>query len=98
MRWSDSLRDNRRAETEPMTDSPRRVKFANVSQERERLPSWLPAARRRNARKEDTPSLAPPRVPSEFVDAIRQELSPERVSLHPRPSERPRNPLPSVLP
>jgi hypothetical protein len=88
MRWFEAQRQT--AETDAMTDSPRRVKFANVSQERERLPSWMPTARRRNAKKEDSPSLAPPRVPSEFVDAIRQELEPERASRPPRASERPK--------
>jgi hypothetical protein len=73
-------------ETEVMTNGPRRAKFANVSQERERLPSWMPVARRRSNKTEETPSLAPPRVPSEFVDAIRQELEPERASRAPRAS------------
>jgi Flagellar assembly protein FliH len=90
MRWFETLRDTPRTEAEPMTESPRRVKFTNVSRERERLPSWLPSARRRTAKKEDSPLLAPPRVPSEFVDAIRQELEPERASRPPRVSERPR--------
>jgi hypothetical protein len=88
MRWFEAPRQT--AEAEAMTDSPRRVKFTNVSQDVERLPSWMPTARRRSAKREDTPSLAPPRVPSEFVDAIRQELEPERASRPPRPSERPR--------
>jgi hypothetical protein len=88
MRWFETPRQT--AETEAMTESPRRVKFTNVSQERERLPSWMPSARRRGPKKEDSPSLAPPRVPSEFVDAIRQELEPERAARPARASERPR--------
>jgi Flagellar assembly protein FliH len=90
MRWFETPGDNPKGKGEHLADAPRRVKFTNVSQERERLPSWMPAARRRVAKKEETPSLAPPRVPSEFVDAIRQELDPDRASRPPRASERAR--------
>jgi flagellar biosynthesis/type III secretory pathway protein FliH len=48
----------------------------------------MPAARGRAAiRKEELPSLRPPPLPSEFVDAIRQELEPP--SRPPRVSEMP---------
>jgi len=90
MRWFESSREQRGGEPEAVTEGPRRAKFANVSQDRERLPSWLPAARRARAKKDDAPSLAPPRIPSEFVDAIRQELEPELGARHPRASEWPR--------
>ncbi len=86
MRWFETPRDK----AEPMAEAPRRVQFANVSRDRERLPSWMPAARHQSSKREDVPSLAAPRVPSEFVDAIRQELDPERVSRPSRASERPR--------
>jgi hypothetical protein len=73
-------------EAEPMPDAPRRAKFAQVPQTARRQPSWLPAAQKS---KRDQPSLKPPRLPSEFVDAVRQELGEmppqERRSL--RPSE-----------
>ncbi len=76
-----------------MADAPRKVTFARVSNPRVRAPSWMPAARPRGAsRKEEqiTPqSLKPPPLPSEFVDAIRQELEPERASRPVRASEMP---------
>ena len=72
-----------------MADGPRKVKFATVSNPRVRAPSWLPAARGRAVKKEELPSLRPPPLPSEFVDAIRQELEPERPARAPRASELP---------
>jgi hypothetical protein len=86
MRWFETPRDK----VEPMAEGPRRVQFATVSRDRERLPSWMPVARHKSSKREDVPSLAAPRVPSEFVDAIRQELDPERASRPRRASERPR--------
>jgi hypothetical protein len=86
-------------EAEPMNEGPRRAKFANVSKPRTRAPSWLPQARGKPAAREDSPSLSPPRVPSEFVDAIRRELEPERASRAPRASEiPPAARAPSLLP
>lgn len=79
-----------------MADAPRKVTFARVTNPRVRAPSWLPTARGRGGRKEEPlPSLKPPRLPSEFVDAIRQELEPERSSRPPRASEMPPR-MPSV--
>lgn len=60
-------------EAEPMPEAPRRAKFAQVSQGTRRQPSWLPSAQKPAARRE-SPSLKPPRLPAEFVDAVRQEL------------------------
>jgi hypothetical protein len=75
-------------EAEPMAEAPRRAKFAQVPNPARRNPSWLPAAQKAGARR-DSPSLKPPRLPAEFVDAVRQELGEmpvqERRSL--RPSE-----------
>jgi flagellar assembly protein FliH len=72
-----------------MADAPRKVTFARVTSPRVRAPSWMPSARSRSgARKEEPmPSLKPPRLPSEFVDAIRQELEPPARA--PRASEMP---------
>lgn len=89
MRWFETPRAAG-TEGEPMAEAPRRVKFQSVTNPRVRAPSWLPAARGRALpKKEELPSLRPPRLPSEFVDAIRQELAPERASRPPRGSEMP---------
>lgn len=75
----------------PMPEAPRRAKFAQVSQGTRRHPSWLPSAQKAAApaARRETPSMKPPRLPAEFVDAVRQELGEmpqqERRSL--RPSE-----------
>jgi hypothetical protein len=75
-------------EAEPMAEAPRRAKFAQVSSGTRRNPSWLPSSQKAGGRR-DSPSLKPPRLPAEFVDAVRQELGEmpvqERRSL--RPSE-----------
>lgn len=75
-------------EAEPMPEAPRRAKFAQVSQGARRHPSWLPSAHKQAARRE-TPSLKPPRLPAEFVDAVRQELGdmPQQERRPLRPSE-----------
>ncbi len=73
-------------EAEPMPEAPRRAKFAQVSGGARRQPSWLPSSQKNAGRRE--PSLKPPPLPSEFVDAVRQELGempPQQRSL--RPSE-----------
>ncbi len=71
-----------------MPEAPRRAKFVQVPATARRQPSWLPASQKALARRE-SPSLKPPRLPAEFVDAVRQELGempvPERRSY--RPSE-----------
>ncbi len=100
MRWFEAPR----GEGEQMADAPRKVNFARVSNPRVRAPSWMPSARGRSASKkeEPLPSLKPPPLPSEFVDAIRQELEPERASRPPRASEMPARmpslPAPAALP
>jgi hypothetical protein len=75
-------------EADPMPEAPRRAKFAQVPATARRQPSWLPSAQRASSKRE-SPSLKPPRLPAEFVDAVRQELGempqPERRSM--RPSE-----------
>lgn len=69
-----------------MPEAPRRAKFAQVSTGTRRHPSWLPSAQKPPPRRE-SPSLKPPRLPAEFVDAVRQELgempAQERRSLRP---------------
>ncbi len=75
-------------EADSMPEAPRRVKFAQVPAAARKQPSWLPASQQKLPRRE-SPSLKPPRLPSEFVDAVRQELGdmpvPERRSLRPSP-------------
>lgn len=75
-------------EADSMPEAPRRAKFAQVPANARRQPSWLPSSQRASAKRE-SPSMKPPRLPSEFVDAVRQELGEmpqqERRSL--RPSE-----------
>lgn len=103
MRWFETPHGPS-SEGEQMADAPRKVNFARVSNPRVRAPSWMPAARgRAPAKKEEPlPSLKPPPLPSEFVDAIRQELEPERASRPPRASEMPQRmpsmPAPAQLP
>ncbi|HYP88576.1 MAG TPA: FliH/SctL family protein [Polyangiaceae bacterium] len=69
-----------------MPEAPRRAKFAQVPETARKNPSWLPSSQQRHVRR-DSPSLKPPRLPSEFVDAVRQELGempvPERRSMRP---------------
>lgn len=90
MRWFETPRSN---EGEPVADAPRKVMFANVGNPRVRAPSWMPSARGRAAapgiKRDEQISLKPPPLPSEFVDAIRQELQTERSSRPPRASEMP---------
>jgi Flagellar assembly protein FliH len=78
-----------KGDVEPMADGPRKVTFATVTNPRVRAPSWLPSPRGRAAKKEELPSLRPPPLPSEFVDAIRQELEPAHASRPARASEMP---------
>lgn len=69
-----------------MPEAPRRAKFAQVPATARRQPSWLPSSQKQ---RRESPSLKPPRLPAEFVDAVRAELGEmpvqERRSL--RPSE-----------
>ena len=80
-------------EAEPMPEAPRRAKFAQVPAVARRQPSWLPSSQRSAVPKRDSPSLKPPRLPSEFVEAVRQELGEmpvqERRSLRPSEAARP---------
>jgi hypothetical protein len=98
-------------EAEPMPDAPRRAKFAQVPSVARRNPSWMPQAQaQRQQAKRDQPSLKPPRLPAEFVDAVRQELgempAQERRSLRPseavgslrHPSRPPSMPPPDAFP
>jgi len=96
VRWFETPRGPG-SESDAMADAPRKVTFARVNNPRARIPSWMPAARTRPAvkKEEPQPSLKPPPLPSEFVDAIRQELEPERASRPPRASELPPR-MPSV--
>lgn len=84
-------------EAEQMAEAPRRAKFAQVPTSARRQPSWLPSAQKA---KRESPSLKPPRLPAEFVDAVRQELGEmpqqERRSL--RPSEAVQAPLAAQRP
>ena len=90
MRWFEAPRAPG-SDAEQIADAPRKVNFTRVSNPRVRAPSWMPSARGRAAvkKEEPLPSLKPPPLPSEFVDAIRQELEPERASRPPRASEMP---------
>lgn len=80
-------------EADPMPEAPRRAKFAQVPAAARRQPSWLPSSQRAQSKRE-SPSLKPPRLPSEFVDAVRQELGEmpqqERRSLRPSEAVAPR--------
>jgi hypothetical protein len=73
-------------EADSMPEAPRRVRFVQVPAAARKQPSWLPAAQQQKVRR-DAPSLKPPPLPSEFVDAVRQELAempvPERRSFRP---------------
>src|SRR4051812_19508314 len=79
----------------PMPEAPRRAKFAQVPATARRQPSWLPSSQRSSPKRE-SPSLKPPRLPSEFVDAVRQELGEmpqqERRSIRPSEAAVPRAP------
>jgi Flagellar assembly protein FliH len=91
-------------EEDGMADAPRRVKFAQAGSghvgPRHKYPSWLPASQKALQAppppRLETPSLRPPPLPSEFVDAVRQELGdmpqPERPSI--RPPRAPTQPPP----
>lgn len=85
-------------EADPMPETPRRAKFAQVPATARRQPSWLPSSQRAHAKRE-SPSLKPPRLPSEFVDAVRQELGemPQQERRPLRPSEAAQRP-PSLPP
>lgn len=51
-----------------------RAKFADVTPGQRNVPSWVPG---RAERRHESMSLRPPKLPSEFVDAVRQELDPD---------------------
>lgn len=86
-----------------LTDNAQRAKFVDVSQNQSprRIPSWVPG---RNEQRPES-SLRPPKLPSEFVEAVRHELDQEyvaqaRASLPPeagaRRSELPPQPIPAA--
>lgn len=57
-----------------------RAKFAEVGSPQRRVPSWIPGRQQQpqpERRPEPGPSLRPPKLPSEFVDAVRSELDQE---------------------
>lgn len=54
-----------------------RAKFAEVGASQRRVPSWIPGRQPPERRQEGGPSLRPPKLPSEFVDAVRSELDHE---------------------
>ena len=87
-----------------MPEAPRRAKFAQVPTTARRQPSWLPSAQKQ---RRESPSLKPPRLPAEFVDAVRAELGEmpvqERRSMRPSeaigaPSQAPGMMRPPTLP
>ncbi len=88
-------------EADSMPEAPRRVRFAQVPAAARKQPSWLPGSQQKHARR-DAPSLKPPPLPSEFVDAVRQELGempvPERRSLRPPPEPDPAHARPPTMP
>jgi len=88
-------------EADSMPEAPRRVRFAQVPASARKQPSWLPASQQKQARR-DVPSLKPPPLPSEFVDAVRQELGgmpiQERRSLRPPPEAEPAHARPPSMP
>jgi len=51
-----------------------RAKFQDVTPTKGKDPSWLPG---RSERRPDSASLRPPRLPSEFVEAVRHEVDHE---------------------
>lgn len=75
-----------------MPDAPRRAMFAQVTGNggARKQPSWLPSSQKAQQAplqpRLESPSLKPPPLPSEFVDAVRQELGempPQRPSMRP---------------
>jgi len=90
MRWFDRA----------VVEGPKRALFADVNSEKRRVPSWVPSRAEAERERRNEPSLKPPRLPSEFVSAVRHELGQElraRPSMPPpeaRRSERPQQSLP----
>jgi hypothetical protein len=79
-------------------DGARRAQFADVSQTQRRIPSWVPGRSEAERRRES--SLKPPKLPSEFVEAVRHELDHEyssqsRISLLPDTGLRSERPAPA---
>lgn len=89
-----------------MPEAPRRAKFAHVTGGARKHPSWLPSSQKtphtpvNNPSRRDSPSLRPPPLPSEFVEAVRQELGDmppqERPSIRPPAPGAP--PRPATVP
>jgi flagellar biosynthesis/type III secretory pathway protein FliH len=59
------------------------ARFADVTPRKLRAPSWVSAQRHPANRLTDTPSLKPPRLPEEFVHAIRQGIEHKTASRYP---------------
>lgn len=55
-----------------------RAKFQDVTPQKGKDPSWLPG--RPERRPESSASLRPPRLPSEFVEAVRHEVDQEYIA------------------
>lgn len=89
-----------------MPEAPRRAKFAHVTGGARKHPSWLPSSQKTppaaapSPPRRDSPSLRPPPLPSEFVEAVRQELGDmppqERPSIRPPAPGAP--PRPATIP
>lgn len=84
-------------------DGAQRAKFADVSPGQRRIPSWVPGRGVGEVQRTES-SLRPPRLPSEFVDAVRHEIGEVARAGHApegaRRSEYPRHSMPpaSVAP
>jgi Flagellar assembly protein FliH len=73
-------------------DGARRAPFADVRAVPARIPSWLAGPREAEARATDKSELAAPKLPAEFVTAVRHELAPQ--SLRPESGRASVRPLP----
>ena len=58
-----------------MASGAQRAKFQDVTPAKGKDPSWLPG--RAGEKRQDSASLRPPRLPSEFVEAVRHEVDQE---------------------
>lgn len=78
-----------------------RAKFAEVGSSPRKVPSWLPGTASHERRDGVGSSLRPPKLPSEFVEAVRSELDHEyagraRKSLPAEPQRRSELPAPPM--
>jgi hypothetical protein len=67
------------------SEAPAVARFADVTPRKLRAPSWVSAQRLPVNRLAETPSLKPPRLPEEFVQAVRQGLEHKTASRYPSP-------------